>query len=77
LPLFVALNGLVAGIGLLNRASWSRVLSLVLAVFDQVSFSLGTVLAVYSAFVLLQTTAIEAFGACCPVERSLPRAAAV
>ena len=54
LLLLVAIPGLVAGIGLLSRASWLRVLSLVLAA--------------YSVFVLSQQTAIEAFGACCSIE---------
>ena len=60
--------GLVAGIGLLRRTSWSRVMALVLSVFELVVFPIGTLLAIYTVFVLSQQPAIEAFGACCSIE---------
>ena len=41
----LSVPGLVAGIGLLRRASWSRIMALVLAVFQLVAFPIGTVLA--------------------------------
>lgn len=75
LLLLVAVPGLVAGIGLLGRATWSRTLSLVLAAFDLVACPLGTVLAAYSVFVLSQDAAIEAFGACCSIEHGRLQAA--
>jgi hypothetical protein len=69
LMLILSVPGLVAGIGLLGRASWSRVLSLVLAVFDLAAFPLGSILAAYTVFVLSQSAAIEAFGPCCAMEQ--------
>jgi hypothetical protein len=68
LMLILCVPGLVAGIGLLGRASWSRVLSLVLAVFDLAAFPVGSILAAYTVFVLSQSAAIEAFGPCCAME---------
>lgn len=68
LMLMLALPGLVAGIGLLSRGSWSRVVSLVLAVFDLAAFPIGTALAAYTVFVLSQDAAIEYFGECCAIE---------
>lgn len=75
LMLILAIPGLVAGIGLLRRASWSRVLSLVLAVFDLAAFPIGTALAAYSVFVLSQDAAVSAYGECCSVEAGRLQAA--
>jgi len=67
--LFVlSVPGLVAGIGLLRRASWSRIMALVLAAFELVLFPIGTVLGAYTVFVLSQQAAVDAFGACCSIE---------
>ena len=62
LMIILAVPGLVAGIGLLKRASWSRVMTMVLAAFELVLFPLGTVLAAYTVFVLSQQAAVDAFG---------------
>jgi len=59
---------LVAGISLLSRTSWSRVMALVLSAFELFIFPLGTLLALYSVFVLSQQAAVDAFGACCSIE---------
>lgn len=75
LMLVLAIPGLAAGIGLLNRASWSRVVSLVLAVFDLIAFPIGTALAAYTVFVLSQDAAMEVFGVCCALEDSRLQAA--
>jgi hypothetical protein len=66
----LALPSLVAGIGLLARASWSRVMALVLSGFDLIFFPIGTLLGVYTIFVLLQRVAVEEFGPCCAIEET-------
>ena len=67
--LFVlAVPGVVAGIGLLRRASWSRLMALVLSAFELIAFPIGTVLAAYTVFVLSQQAAVDAFGVCCSIE---------
>jgi hypothetical protein len=70
LLLILSLPGLVAGIGLLRRASWARVMAQVLAVFELVLFPIGTLLGAYTIFVLSQRAAPEVFGACCALEES-------
>jgi hypothetical protein len=75
LMLILAVPGIVAGIGLLRRASWSRVMTLVLAAFELTLFPIGTILAAYTVFVLSQQAAINAFGACCEVEDGRVQAA--
>ncbi|HUJ13379.1 MAG TPA: hypothetical protein VL284_06250 [Thermoanaerobaculia bacterium] len=56
--LVISIPGIIAGIGLLKFQQWARVLALVLAVLHVLSFPLGTALAVYAFWVLLnaQTT---------------------
>jgi hypothetical protein len=68
LMVILSIPGIVAGIGLLRRASWSRVMALVLSAFELALFPLGTVLAAYTVFVLSHQAAINAFGACCSIE---------
>jgi hypothetical protein len=68
LMVILSIPGIVAGIGLLKRASWSRVMALVLSAFELVLFPFGTVLAAYTVFVLSQQAAVDAFGACCSIE---------
>jgi hypothetical protein len=75
--LFVlSIPGVIAGIGLLRRASWSRVMALVLAVFELVLFPTGTLLGGYTIFVLVQRAVPEVFGACCELEMTQMKAAA-
>lgn len=75
LMVILAVPGLVAGIGLLGRATWSRIMALVLAAFDLVVFPIGTLLGAYTFFVLSQNAAAEAFGPCCALEASRLQAA--
>lgn len=56
-----SLPGLVTGIGLLKRASWSRVAALVLAVFKLFNFPLGTAVGAYTFWVLMQEEATPFF----------------
>jgi hypothetical protein len=74
--LILSVPGLVAGIGLLSRASWSRVMALVLSAFDLLAFPIGTLLAAYTVFVLSQQAAVDAFGTCCEIEENRVKAAA-
>jgi hypothetical protein len=75
LMLILALPGLVAGVGLLGRAPSSRVMALVLAVLELATFPIGTLLAGYTLFVLLQPAALEALGPCCTSEEIRMQAA--
>jgi hypothetical protein len=57
----LALPGLLAGIGLLRRKEWGRILALIIGVFDLLNFPIGTLIAVYSFYVLLQNSATPYF----------------
>lgn len=56
--LILSIPGIIAGMGLLKYQQWARILALILAVLHILSFPLGTALAVYTFWVLLnvQTT---------------------
>lgn len=57
----LALPGLIAGYGLINRRPWARILTLILAVFELFNFPVGTAVGVYAFWVLLQDSADEYF----------------
>lgn len=59
--LVLAAPGIVAGIGLLKRKSWARVLAIVLGILNLVNFPLGTVVGVYTLWVLVQDEAMALF----------------
>lgn len=75
LMLVLSVPGVVAGIGLLRRASWSRVMALALCIFELVLFPIGTVLAAYTIFVLSQQAAVDAFRTRGPIEDGRVQAA--
>lgn len=57
----LAIPGLIAGVGLLKRQSWSRILALVLAILGLVNFPIGTAVGIYALWVLLQTEVSDHF----------------
>lgn len=57
----LALPGMAAGYGLLTRRSWGRILALVVAAFNVLNFPVGTLLAGYAFWVLLQQAATDYF----------------
>lgn len=61
LILVKAAAGIAAGIGVLQRAGWSRILTLVLACVSLLSLPFGTALGVYSLWVLLSPNAEAEF----------------
>ncbi len=60
----LAVPGIVAGVGLLKHWNWARILTLVLSVFDLLAFPIGTLIAVYSIWVLVQRETEVLFGCC-------------
>lgn len=61
LMVVLALPGLLAGIGLLRRKEWGRILALIVGVFDLFNFPIGTLIAAYTFYVLLQNSATPYF----------------
>ena len=61
LLVIIALPGLAAGVGLLKRRSWGRIMGIIVAVFNLMNFPLGMALAAYSFWVLLQESSVDYF----------------
>lgn len=67
---FVALLGLpgiVAGIGLLQHRAWGRYLAIVVGLLSLVNFPIGTIIGVYTLYVLMQQSANDYFASPLPV----------
>ena len=60
--LALSLPGLLAGIGLLTYAPWSRILAIVLSILHLFNFPVGTALAVYGLYVLFNPETSHLFG---------------
>ncbi len=58
----LGLPGIIAGVGLLERRVWGRVLALVLGILGLAAFPVGTLIGLYTFFVLLQNSASTYFG---------------
>jgi hypothetical protein len=54
--------GILGGFGLLKYRNWARILILVLSALDLLNFPLGTALAVYTVWVLVQGETAQLFG---------------
>lgn len=57
----LGIPGVVAGIGLLARKQWGRVLALVVGFLGLLNFPIGTAIGIYTGYVLLQDAANEYF----------------
>jgi len=57
----VSLLGLVGGIGLLRFQPWSRILVLIMAAIGCFAFPVGTVIGIYSLWVLMQDETMKLF----------------
>jgi hypothetical protein len=58
-----AIPSIIAGIGLLQHKSWARILTLILATLALFSFPIGTIIAIYTFWVLLQPEAEQLLSA--------------
>lgn len=57
----LGLPGLIAGIGLLRRRNWGRILGIIVSFLNLLNVPIGTVIGGYSLFVLFQDAASEYF----------------
>ena len=55
----VSVPGLIAGIGLLRRRPWARILAIVVSCLDLFNIPFGTALGVYTFYVLMNDEAIQ------------------
>jgi len=59
--LAMAIAGFIAGFGLLERRPWARTLAIVLGIISLLNPLLGTLLGIYTLWVLLQSQAEEEY----------------
>lgn len=57
----LALPGIAAGIGLLKRRAWGRILSIVVGILGLANVPVGTMVGIYTLWVLLQENAAAYF----------------
>jgi hypothetical protein len=71
---FIVLSvaGIVGGIGLLRYRNWARILILILSVFDLFNIPIGTAVAIYTFWILVQDETSRLFGA--PATPDVPAA---
>ncbi len=53
----LGIPGLIAGVGLLLRQTWARILAIVVAVLGLLNFPVGTLIGIYTLWVRLQDAA--------------------
>ncbi len=58
----LSVPGIIAGIGLLKRRPWARILTIVLSVLNLVIIPFGTLLGIYGLWVLLSRNTAPLFG---------------
>lgn len=58
---FSALFGLIGGIGLLSQQGWARYIIIIVAALGMLNIPIGTLVGVYSLWVLLQEETIKLF----------------
>jgi hypothetical protein len=61
LLMVLSVPAVIAGIGLLKKAEWARILTLVLAFLNLMNLPFGTALGIYSIWVLLNAQATPLF----------------
>ncbi|MFW5762567.1 MAG: hypothetical protein ACOCXH_16465 [Cyclobacteriaceae bacterium] len=59
--LIVSLPGLIGGIGLLNHQQWAKILVLIIGILNLLNFPFGTVLGVYTIWVLMNNQTDKIF----------------
>ncbi len=57
--LIVSVPGLIGGIGLFMNKSWARILVLIISVLSLLNIPIGTAVAIYSIWVLVQDDTIK------------------
>jgi hypothetical protein len=59
--ILVSLPEIIGGIGLLKRCPWARILVLVISFVDLINIPFGTIIGVYSIWVLLKDETVKMF----------------
>jgi hypothetical protein len=59
--LILSIPKIIAGIGLMKRQEWGRILTLIVSFLSILNFPLGTALAIYSFVILIKEETIQLF----------------
>ena len=59
--IMISIPDIIGGIGLLKRRPWARILVLIISCIDLICFPIGTAIAVYCIWVLLQDETAKLF----------------
>jgi hypothetical protein len=59
----LGLPGILAGIGMLRRQQWGRILGIIIGLLSLLSVPIGTAIGIYTLFVLFQDSANDYFAA--------------
>jgi hypothetical protein len=59
--LILSIPGIIGGIGLLKKKNWARILILIISAIDLFNIPIGTALAIYSIWVLVQDETVHLF----------------
>ena len=57
----ISIPGIIAGIGLLNRREWARILAIILGVLKLINIPFGTALGIYTLWALMQDETVRIF----------------
>jgi hypothetical protein len=57
----VSVPDIIAGIGLLKRKSWARILALIIACLDLIMITIGTIIGAYCIWVLVHDDTVKLF----------------
>ena len=58
----LSVPGIIAGVGLLKRRPWARIITIVLSVLNLINIPFGTLLGIYGLWVLLSRNTAPLFG---------------
>ena len=59
--LLISVPDIIGGIGLLKRKSWARIMVIIISVLDLLNIPLGTIIGIYSLWVLLNDETAKLF----------------
>lgn len=57
----ISVAGIAAGVGLLSFKAWARILTIIISVLSCFNIPVGTLVGVYSIWVLMQTETVKLF----------------
>jgi hypothetical protein len=59
--LLISIPGILAGLGLYKRKEWARIVTIILSIFELFSFPVGTAIAIFSIWAMIQPETIALF----------------